>query len=100
MSGIDANESIRVAENVVFQEIDGETVLLNLQREQYFGLDEVGTRIWGMIEEGLSFDGIVEKLAKEYEASRNQIATDLDNLLHELVVVGLIEQSKQGAETP
>lgn len=90
MTSIAPQAPIRVAEHVVFQEIDGETVLLDLKSEQYFGLDEVGTRIWSLIEGGHSFDHMVEQLVSEYDASREQISTDLDDLLRELSAVGLI----------
>ena len=43
---------IEISEDVLFQEVGGETVLLDLASEQYFGLDAVGTRIWQLLGEG------------------------------------------------
>ena len=42
---MDLNQSISLSPDVISQEVSGETVLLDLQTENYFGLDEVGTRI-------------------------------------------------------
>jgi hypothetical protein len=50
---------IKISPDVLFQEVSGETVLLDLESEHYFGLDAVGTRIWGLIGEGVSVDAMV-----------------------------------------
>ena len=45
------NRKITISPEVMSQEVSGETVLLDLQSESYFGLDEVGTRIWQLLQE-------------------------------------------------
>ena len=100
MSKSAVSGSLQVAENVVFQEIEGETVLLDLKQEQYFGLDEVGSRIWALIEGGHSVGAIVRTLGEEYDAGPQQIEHDLLCLLTELEQAGLIEQRPQGDATP
>ena len=40
------NQTVTLSPEVISQEVSGETVLLDLESENYFGLDEVGTRIW------------------------------------------------------
>lgn len=100
MSRVSDSGVVRVAENVVFQQIEGETVLLDLKREQYFGLDDVGSRIWTLIEAGESVDAIVRTLGEEYDAGPQQIEHDLRRLLTELAQAGLIEQRPQGGPTP
>ena len=42
----------RISPEVLHQEINGETVLLDLDSESYFGLDAVATRVWQLISEG------------------------------------------------
>jgi len=39
-------QKVTFAETVFAQEVDGEMVLLDMESENYFGLDEVGTAIW------------------------------------------------------
>ena len=39
-----------ISDEVLSQEINGETVLLDLESESYFGLNEIGTRIWQVLE--------------------------------------------------
>ena len=80
-----------VPDDVLFQEVSGETVLLDLDSEQYFGLDEVGTRIWALLNEGQGVAAIVETLLTEYEVEREQLEADVRELLAALLDAGLIE---------
>ena len=74
----------------MFLEVGGETVLLDLESEQYFGLDEVGTRVWALIGEGATTLGVVERLLKEYDVDRPELESDVSDLLQELAAAGLI----------
>ena len=80
-----------VSKDVLFQEVSGETVLLDLASEQYFGLDEVGTRIWALLNEGRSVGEMVEALLGEYAVGREQLEADVRELLGALMDAGLIE---------
>ena len=42
---------VKISAEVLAQEIGEETVLLGMNSESYFGLDEVGTRIWQLMQE-------------------------------------------------
>lgn len=88
--GIMGDSTIEISRHVMFQEVSGETVLLDLESEQYFGLDEVGTRVWTLISEGTTAAGVVERLLKEYEVDRPQLEIDVNDLLQELAAAGLI----------
>ena len=81
---------IEISEDVLFQEVSGETVLLDLASEQYFGLDSVGTRIWALLNEGAGADAVVDTLLAEYEVERATLAADVDELLARLAEAGLI----------
>ena len=80
-----------VSKDVLFQEVSGETVLLDLASEQYFGLDEVGTRVWQLLNEGKSLGGMIEVLLEEYEVEREQLEGDVRALLESLLEAGLVE---------
>ncbi len=83
--------------DVVFRDLDGEAVILDLASGTYFGLNEVGTRVWRMIEEGRDAAGIIDAVAAEYDADRAIIATDVTRLFDELSARHLIVESA-GAE--
>ncbi len=81
---------------MLFQEVSGETVLLDLESEQYFGLDEVGTRVWQLLNAGRDLEGIVDTLLAEYEVEPEQLRADVTSLLESLVEAGLIAECGQG----
>lgn len=76
--------TLKLSPDVVFRNLEGEAVLLDLGSGTYFGLNEVGTRIWQMIEAGLDETAITSALADEYAAERAGIAADVARLLGEL----------------
>jgi len=82
-------DSIAIPDDVLFRELDGEAVLLNLKTGTYFGLNPVGTRIWQLIVEQRSLARVLDVLASEYDASRDVLAADLLQLAGRLCANGL-----------
>jgi len=87
---INLNQTIALSPDVISQEVSGETVLLDLESENYFGLDEVGTRIWQLIKETNDLNSIFKTLLTEYEVSEERLQQDLTVLLTEIEGLGLI----------
>jgi hypothetical protein len=84
-------DSIAIPDDVLFRELDGEAVLLNLKTGTYFGLNPIGTRIWQLIVEQRSLARVLDSLASEYDASRDVLAADLLQLAGQLCANGLGE---------
>ena len=84
------NQTITISPDVISQEVSGETVLLDLESENYFGLDEVGTRIWQLLQENKDLSSVVTTMLEEYEVSEEQLNEDMDALLGEVHTLGLI----------
>ena len=70
-------------------------MLLDLNSESYFGLDEVGTRIWQLLKEGKDLQQLTEIMLDEYDVSPEQLQMDLDELIEKLSEAGLVS-----VETP
>ena len=85
------NQPVRPSEDVLFQELDGEAVLLDMTSEQYFGLNEVGTRIWHLIDSHHDLDSVYRTLAEEYAVEPEQLRRDLDSFVEELDRAGLLQ---------
>jgi hypothetical protein len=85
------NQTITLSPDVISQEVSGETVLLDLESENYFGLDEVGTRIWQLIKETNDLEAIFNTLLAEYDVSEERLRDDLDVLLGEIAGLGLVQ---------
>jgi hypothetical protein len=87
---LNLNQTITLSPEVISQEVSGETVLLDLESENYFGLDEVGTRIWQLIKETNDLQAIYQTLLAEYDVSEQRLQQDLNTLLAEISGLGLI----------
>lgn len=75
---------------VLCQVLDGETVLLNLESERYFGLDRVGTRLWELLLETDSVETAVQRMLGEFDVAEAVLRSDVERLLGELVAAGLL----------
>ena len=85
------NNSITIPDDVLFRELDGEAVLLNLRTGTYFGLNPVATRMWQLIAEQHSLARVLDTLAREYEADRLVLENDLLELGRQLCASGLCQ---------
>lgn len=86
-------DSIAVVPDVVFRELDGEAVILNLESGIYFGLDQVGTRIWRLIQEHGALQKVFETMCAEYDVGADTLERDLLQLVDELRAKGLVRAS-------
>ena len=91
------NATIKPSSDALFQLLAGETVLLNIRTEQYFGLDPVGTRIWELLIDSGSASAVQEKLEQEFEVDSTTLREDMERLLGELVDAKLIEVTAASA---
>ncbi len=83
-------ERVTLSPDVLFRELAGESVLLDLDGEQYFGLDEVGTRVWTLLEEGKTMTEVVAQILSEYDVTEITLRRDLAALLDQLVEANLV----------
>jgi Coenzyme PQQ synthesis protein D (PqqD) len=77
------------SDNAVFRELEGESVLLNLETGMYYGLDVVGTRAWQLAAAGGSLRAVRDRLVEEYDAEPDVIERDLLALADALAGKGL-----------
>lgn len=78
------------SDDVLFQELGGEAVLLNLGSESYFGLDPVGTRLWALLGEDSRLQRAYEAMCTEYEVEPAELERDLLALVDQLALAGLV----------
>lgn len=82
--------TVRVADDVLASAFEEELVILNLLDGVYYGLDGVGTRIWGLIQRPTSLTTIRDALVAEYDVEPARCESDLRALLAELAKRGLV----------
>lgn len=88
---IDNLQIFFLSPDVLSQEIDKETVLLDMKSENYFGLNDVGRRVLEILKTGADLDTLVTSLLKEYEVEKVQLENDIRDLLQELLNAGIIQ---------
>ena len=83
-------QTIEISSEVLTQEVGGETVILDLKTESYFGLDEVGTRIWQLLQEQNNLQTITATMLNEYDVEEEQLEKDIQDLLTQLNKAGIV----------
>lgn len=91
MSHITLAHHVEPNDDVLFQEVGGEAVLLNLGSESYFGLNEVGTRIWQLLGKDSLLQHVYDVLSDEYDVMPEQLQSDLLTLVDEMAKAGLVQ---------
>jgi hypothetical protein len=80
----------RVPEDVVFEVLDGEAVLLNLKTGVYFTLNETGTRVWQLLREHGEPEAIRAAMRDEFDISPEALKADVARVIEDLVAKGLV----------
>ncbi len=88
---VSLDSKIRVADDVLARELDGESVLLDLKRGTYFGLNAVGTRMWTLLAEHGQVRAAYATLSAEYDVAPEQLQHDLLALVENLSAEQLVE---------
>jgi Coenzyme PQQ synthesis protein D (PqqD) len=88
---ISESSVIVAASEQISSDIGGEAVILNLKTGVYHGLNEVGARIWALIQEPLAVSDIQQTVLEEYEIEASTCLIDIFALLQNLQAAGLIE---------
>ncbi|MEL7356053.1 MAG: PqqD family peptide modification chaperone [Cyanobacteria bacterium J06634_6] len=91
LSTFTADTVISPVENQISSELAGEAVILNLDSGMYYGLNEVGARIWEIIQQHSVFSEVHHILLEEYDVSSEACSQALTDILSELQRVGLVE---------
>jgi Coenzyme PQQ synthesis protein D (PqqD) len=94
------NERAAAPAHVLVRFLDQESVLLNLQTEQYFGLDETGTRMWRLVTTSPNIDAAYQELLTEYDVQPDLLRENLTELLGHLVEHGLLQVLPADARKP
>ena len=81
---------VSVPEHVLVRDLDGRSVVLSLETEKYFGLDEVGTRMWTVLVGADTVQSAYDSLLAEYDVDPSRLRADIERLIGELSEQGLL----------
>ena len=83
------DSTVAVSDDAVFRELDGESVVLNLETGMYYGLDEVGTRAWRAVEPKGTLRQALDGILTSFDAEPGEAERDLLELASGLIDKGL-----------
>ena len=81
---------VSIPSEVIFQEIENDCVLLNMASEHYFGLNDVGTRMWKMLIEDGDPQAALAQLQSYYEVDEATLRHDLTGFIKMLETKALL----------
>lgn len=90
-SRLDRSSRICRRPTVLATEVEGEVVIMDIEKGLYFGLDAIGTYIWKRLETPMSVSELAPVLRKRYAADMETIERDVLVLMSKLVEQGLVE---------
>lgn len=82
---------IRVGENVVFQNLGDEAIILNLDTGEYYGLDVVGMRMWLLLAEHGEVEPAFRALLDIYDVAAEELQQDILRLVDDLAAHRLVQ---------
>lgn len=88
---ISFSDRVRVPDDVLISRLQEESVILNLDSERYFGLDDVGTRMLSVLSTSESIEAAYESLREEYDVDSHVLRQDLLALIESLLQQGIVE---------
>ena len=87
---ISFSDRVTVPEDVLISKLQEESVILNLDSERYYGLDDVGTRFLSALTTSDSIETAYDRLSREYNVDPQVLRDDLLALVESLIDQGLL----------
>lgn len=87
---ISFSDRVRVPDDVLISNLQEESVILNLDSERYYGLDDVGSRFLSVLNAADSIEAAYEVLRGEYDVDAHSLRQDLLELVEALVGQGIL----------
>ncbi|MDZ4701331.1 MAG: PqqD family peptide modification chaperone [Rhodothermales bacterium] len=94
---ISLNDTLVVEPDLMMADLEGEAVLLNAQTGRYYGLNDVGTRIWTLVAEPTPVAAVVSALKDEYDVDPVLLEGDILRFVEDMVARRLVEVKKTHA---
>jgi len=90
---ISINSVLLASREQVSCDFNGESVILSLMNDSYYGLDAVGSFVWSLIQEPKTFGQVKQAILANYEVDPGECERDLLELINDLLDNGLVQVS-------
>lgn len=78
------DKRVTIPPGVMFRDLDGEAVVLEIESGRYFGLNETGTRMWLLLQEHGFVDRVLRELLAEYDVTEDRLRRELVSFIDTL----------------
>ncbi len=90
---IDNKTVIQQSDSSIESEIDGEVVLMNLDNNEYYSMDAIGSAIWGLLVEPMAVETVITELLEKYDVTKEICEKDTILFVSKLQEKGIITLS-------
>jgi hypothetical protein len=88
--------TVVAAGDLLASEFGAELVILNLRDGVYYGMEDVGARVWSLLQRPVTVPAICATLVAEYDVDPARCGRDVRALLQDLAARALIEVRESG----
>jgi hypothetical protein len=88
---VSANDSVVRDSQLMVARLDPEIVILSKVSNNYLALDDIGCRVWDLLETPQQVNELCHLLGKEFSATPEQVCVDLLPFLSELTDEGVVQ---------
>jgi hypothetical protein len=83
------------ARSAQWRVVDGEAVIVHVDSSHYYALNRTGTFVWSLLAEApRTIDEVTERVADDYGVPRDTARADVEQVLHDLLGEGLVEEQQ------
>lgn len=83
-SALTAQSTVVRSPEQVSGDLDGKVVLLSIENGEYYNMNEVGSRIWELLEKPMTVAALIDQLLAEFEVDRATCEQEATAFLQQL----------------
>ena len=89
MSKISDDTIVSRHPDFIATDMDGDTVMMRLEQEDYYGISGAGSYIWDLLDKPIKLSDIVEKVCEEFEVDEPTCRADAIEFIEALLQMDL-----------
>ena len=87
---VDLSSVVAASSDLISSDLDGEIVMMSVDKGEYYGLDAIGSRIWALLKEPRKVSELCAILTEEFDVEREQCERDVLTFLNEMATDSLV----------
>ena len=87
---INLKTTVQASTKIVTSKLDDEVVMMSADKGTYYGLDDIGSRVWELLASPRTVSSVCYILVGEYDVTRDECEKDVLAWLNELADQNLV----------